>query len=137
MPIGETAPAMLDRYRRSAERRSENFADQSPSDRHELRIALKKMRYTTELFAGLYAERPVAEFTQRLKRLQDGLGTANDVHIAESLIHELGNSTPKGADIVTSGRQVLEWHKRRLIKGDKKIREDLRLLMETKPFWLL
>jgi triphosphatase len=135
-PIGETAPAMLDRYRRSVERRSRDFANQSPSDRHELRIALKKMRYTAELFAGLYPPRAVVEFTQRLKRLQDGLGAANDVHIGEALLQELGKSAPKGAEIVTSGRHILEWHKHRLIKGDKKIREDLRLLLQTKPFWL-
>jgi CHAD domain-containing protein len=58
------------------------------------------LRYTAELFAGLYSQRPVAEFTQRLKRLQDGLGAANDVHIAATLIDELGKSAEKGADIV-------------------------------------
>lgn len=136
LAIGETAPAMLDRYRRSIERRSKDFADQSPSDRHELRIALKKMRYTAELFAGLYSERPVAEFTQRLKRLQDGLGAANDVHIAETLIDEVGKAAERGAGIVTAGRRAIEWHKRRILRGDKKIREHLRLLLETKPFWL-
>jgi inorganic triphosphatase YgiF len=139
MPIGETAPAMLDRYRRSVERRSKDFADQSPSDRHELRIALKKMRYTSEFFAGLYPARLVAEFTQRLKRLQDGLGAANDVHIAETLVDEMGEAaeSERGAGIVTSGRRMVEWHKRRLLKGEKRVHEDLRLLLETNPFWLL
>ena len=34
-------------------RRCKDFARQSPSERHRLRIALKKLRYTAELFAGL------------------------------------------------------------------------------------
>jgi hypothetical protein len=32
---------------------------------------------------------------------------------------------------------VVEWHKRRLLKGDKTIREDLRLLLETNRFGFL
>ena len=127
---------MLDRCRRSVERRSKDLANQSPSDRHELRIALKKMRYTAELFTSLYPTGSVAVFTQRLKRLQDGLGAANDVHIGESLIHQLGKAAVNGAEIIMSGRNILEWHRRRLLKGDKKIREDLRLLLDARPFWL-
>src|SRR6185437_2149873 len=53
-PIGTLAPAVLDRRRRTARKRSRRFADQSPQQRHKLRIALKKLRYTTELFGSLY-----------------------------------------------------------------------------------
>ena len=103
---------------------------------HELRIALKKLRYTAELFAGLYPASAVAEFTQRLKHLQDGLGGANDVHVGETLVNELAKGMAKDSGIATAGRRVLEWHKRRFLKEEKKIRGDLRLLLQTKPFWL-
>ncbi len=46
----------------------------SPEERHKLRIALKKLRYTTELFAGLYDADETKRFTQWLKRLQDKAG---------------------------------------------------------------
>jgi inorganic triphosphatase YgiF len=134
--IGKVAPAMLERRRRSVERRSRGFADQSPSERHELRIALKKMRYTAELLASLYPAGPVAAFTQRLKRLQDDLGSANDVHIGESLVPELAKSTEKSSGVVVAGQQILEWHKRRLVKEEKKIRENLQELQNATPFWL-
>jgi inorganic triphosphatase YgiF len=135
-PIREVAPAMLDRRRRSVERRSRSFADQLPSERHELRIALKKMRYTAELFASLYPARPVAEFTQQLKHLQDALGSANDVHVGETLVPELAKDAGKSSGIMTSGQHVLDWHKRRLMKEEKKIREDVHELKQAKPFWL-
>jgi triphosphatase len=106
-PIGEVAPAILDRCRRSVERRCKGFADQPPSERHELRITLKKMRYTAELFGSLYPARSVEEFSQRLKRLQDDLGSANDVHVGETLIQELGEGTGKSAAVMSSGRHVL------------------------------
>jgi triphosphatase len=136
-PIGEVAPAMLDRCRRAVERRCKDFARQSPPQRHRLRIALKKLRYTAELFAGLYPSPAVAEFTQRLKHLQDDLGGANDVHIGETLVNELAQGAAKDAGIVTLSRHVLEWHKRRLVKGEKKLRDGLRLLEEAQPFWRL
>ena len=134
--IRKVAPAMLERRRRSVERRSRGFADQSPSERHELRIALKKMRYTAELLASLYPAGPVAAFTQRLKRLQDDLGSANDVHIGETLVPELAKSTEKSSGVVVAGQQILEWHKRRLVKEEKKIRENLQELQNATPFWL-
>jgi triphosphatase len=136
-PIGEIVPAMLDRCRRAVERRCRGFAEQSPPQRHRLRIALKKLRYTAELFAGLYPSSAVEEFTQRLKHLQDDLGGANDVHIGELLVRELATGAAKDVGIVTSGRHVLEWHKRRLLKEEKKLREDLRLLEQAQPFWRL
>jgi inorganic triphosphatase YgiF len=135
-PIGELTPAMLDRSFQAVERRCKDFAHQSPPQRHELRIALKKLRYTAELFAGLYPASAVAEFTQRLKHLQDGLGGANDVHVGETLVNELAKGMAKDSGIATAGRRVLEWHKRRFLKEEKKIRGDLRLLLQTKPFWL-
>ena len=135
-PIGEIAPAMLDRCRRSVERRCKGFADQPPAERHELRITLKKMRYTAELFVSLYPARSVGEFTRYLKRLQDDLGNANDVHSGETLILQLSERPGKGAQIMSSGRHVLEWHKHRLLKEEKKIRDDLQRLEQAKPFWL-
>lgn len=135
-PIGEIAPAILDSRIRAVERRSRDFADQSPAERHELRIALKKMRYTAEPFATLYSARSVAAFTQRLKRLQDDLGRANDVHIGETLVPELAKGAATGAGILASGQHLLEWHRRRLAKEEKKIREDLHDLRRAKPFWL-
>jgi triphosphatase len=134
-PIGEIAPAMLDRRRRAAERRCRGVAHQSPKQRHELRIALKKLRYTAELFAGLYASPATGEFTQRLKRLQDDLGSANDVHLGETLLPELAQDTAKGAEIAAAGRQILDWHKRRLARGEKRLREDLRHFLQAEPFW--
>src|SRR5439155_21798197 len=58
-PIGDIAPPLLDKLRRAAKRRSKSFARQSAEERHKLRIALKKLRYTGELLSGLYEARAV------------------------------------------------------------------------------
>jgi triphosphatase len=135
-PIGEIAPAMLDRRRREVERRRKGFARQSAEKQHELRLALKKLRYTTDLFASLYAAKPAGEFAGQLKHLQDDLGTANDVHVGERLVGELAHQARKGGhQIAAAGVQVLAWHKRRLAKRGTKIGADLRRLHHGKPFW--
>jgi hypothetical protein len=57
------------------------------------------------------------------------------VHVGETLVPQLAKGMPEAAGIVTSGRRLLEWHKRRLRGEEKRIQEDLRLLKEAKPFW--
>ena len=135
-PIGDIAPAMLDGRRRAVERRSKGFARQSPKQQHKLRIVLKKLRYTADLFAGLYPTTPAGHFTSQVKHLQDELGAANDVHVAQRLVAELAGEAPKGGrDIAAAGEQVLAWHERHLANRRTKIRAELRRLGNDRPFW--
>ena len=135
-PIGEIAPAMLDRRRRAVERRRKGFAGQSARKQHALRLALKKLRYTTDLFVGLYAANQTGRYIGRLKHLQDDLGSANDVHVGERLVGELARQARQGGSTVAdAGEQVLAWHKHRLAKRQKKIGAGLRRLHDGKPFW--
>ena len=59
------------------------------ADRHQLRIAAKKLRYAADGFAGLFPQKPAQRFVGRLKGLQDGLGALNDLATAEPLIARL------------------------------------------------
>ncbi len=99
-PIGEVGPPLLDKLRRAAKRRGKGFARQSAEERHKLRIALKKLRYTSELLSGLYDAPAVEKFAARLKRLQDDLGDANDVRAAQDIVPELA----RGRDSATIAR---------------------------------
>ena len=135
LPISEVAPSMLDRCYRLLKRQAKGFADQSPAQQHELRIALKKLRYTAELFGSLFPARSVEELSKVIKPLQDDLGSINDVHIGEALLDELAKASEPSAGIVASSRSVMEWHKDRLREKAKKIRKRLRLLRKAHPFW--
>ncbi len=133
-PIGDIAPPLLDKLRRAAKRRARGFAGQSAEKRHKLRIALKKLRYTSELLSGLHDARAVERFTARLKRLQDDLGDANDVRAAHDIVAELTRGRD-GASIARAGKIVLAWHRRRLVARKPKTREHLRELLAAEPFW--
>src|SRR5262249_60864084 len=107
LPISEIAPSMLDRCHRFFKRQAKGFADQSPAEQHELRIALKKLRYTAELFGSLFPARSVEELSKIIKPLQDDLGSINDVYIGEALLDKLAQVGEPSAGIVASGRSRL------------------------------
>jgi inorganic triphosphatase YgiF len=134
-PIAGFATRLLDQRRKVAQGRSRGFAKQSPPQRHRLRIALKKLRYTTELLAGLYDPAKVNRFTRRLKRLQDDLGDANDLRVARDIVVQL--TAPKGRNggIAAAAEAVLKWHSRRLARREPQLREHLESLLDAEPFW--
>ncbi len=134
-PIGEIAPPLLDQRRRAAKKASKGFAGQSPEERHKLRIALKKLRYTGELLGGLYDASAVHKFAERLKQLQDELGHANDVRVGQDIVAGLARAGDAGAIVANAGRQVLDFHQHRLAKRERKVRKHLRRLFHTEPFW--
>lgn len=59
--------------------------------RHRLRIAVKKLRYGVEFFAGLFPEaaHERKRFNKHLKELQEALGRLNDINVHEQLAPEL------------------------------------------------
>jgi inorganic triphosphatase YgiF len=133
-PIADVGPPLLDKLRRAAKRRGKGFARQSAEERHKLRIALKKLRYTSELLSGLYDAQAVEKFTARLKRLQDDLGDSNDVRAAQDIVPELARGRD-GATIARAGKIVLAWHHRRLVARQSKTKKYLRRLLAAEPFW--
>jgi len=59
---------------------------------HALRIACKKLRYSTEMFGSLFSEPKTKEYVAVLAQLQDILGTLNDIAVAHRLLSEMDNS---------------------------------------------
>jgi triphosphatase len=134
-PVCGVAEQVLHRRWRVAKKRSRAFATQSPGERHRLRIALKKLRYTAESLATLYPSGETELFTKRLKRLQDDLGQANDVRVGREILGELAPPAARARAMAEAGQRVLGWHEDRLAKSEPKLREHLHKLFETEPFW--
>jgi inorganic triphosphatase YgiF len=135
-PIGNIAPGLIERCYRRVRKRSKRFAEQSPTQRHRLRIALKKLRYIIEFLESLFDEIQVRILVNRLKSLQDFLGHANDVRVAYALLDELLEEIDH--DIRAIGRAggiVLGWHERGLADHQPKLRKHIRRLTHLNPFW--
>lgn len=134
-PVCGVAEPVLQRRWRVAKKRGKAFAAQSPGERHRLRIALKKLRYTAESLATLYPPGTTELFTKRLKRLQDDLGQANDLRVGQEILAELAPPAVRQPAIAEVGQRVLAWHEDRLAKREPKLRKHLHKLFETAPFW--
>jgi inorganic triphosphatase YgiF len=90
-PARDFATEVLDRLRRRALKRGKHLPDMSDEARHDLRIALKNLRYAVEFFGGLFdGGRPLRKTLRRVASLQDDLGAHNDAATAESFIASLG-----------------------------------------------
>jgi inorganic triphosphatase YgiF len=134
-PIDKIASPVFDRRLRSVRQRSRGFDRLTPRERHKLRIATKKLRYTSELFGSLFNEDDLRKFVGKLKRLQDDLGYANDVRVAHDFVTELFAQTDPRSPAAHAWIGVLEWHDQVLARGERKLRKHLDRLNCATPFW--
>jgi CHAD domain-containing protein len=115
-PATVLADRMLALRLRQARKRARHLEGLSDAARHRLRIKLKKLRYTAEFFAPLYARKDVEPFLVRLNRMQDILGGLNDVAVARTTLESLvdkGDAGPLAtqADLSFAAGIVYGWKK--------------------------
>lgn len=135
-PIGEVAPGLIERSWRRTRKRSRHFNQLTQEQRHRLRIALKRLRYTIEFLADLFDHRAIKALQKQLKPLQEDLGHLNDVRTAHTLTEEVSRHVNEGGnEISRAGGIVLGWHDRGLIDREPKLRKHVKRLRRAKPFW--
>jgi inorganic triphosphatase YgiF len=133
-PITDFAGKLLKKRRHQALAKGKNFDDLPTAERHELRIAMKKLRYSVEFFRPLYEKVAVKPFLDRVKALQDDLGLLNDVAVAEGLLTDL-MARPGKRDIGGAAGLVIGWHARGVGSAEPALRRDWKAFAEAYPFW--
>jgi inorganic triphosphatase YgiF len=96
MPLTDFAQQQIDSHIRKARKLALKHADLCPAERHKMRIAFKKLRYTLEFFAPLLPAKRLKPYLAALARLQEELGLINDHVTAETLIAEALKGKPAG-----------------------------------------
>jgi len=135
-PVAAVAPALIERRWRQVRRRSKGFAKLTQEERHEFRIALKKLRYMIEVGGDAFNAREVKSLVRRLKPLQEELGHINDIRIAQRLIKRVAHSAGDGAgELSQDAGLVLGWHIRGMAEDEAKLQRNVRRLRRAKPFW--
>jgi CHAD domain-containing protein len=127
---------LAERWKRAL-KRGTHFARQTPARRHELRVALKKLRYTTEFFRSLYDRKPVQRYLGRLTELQAALGRVNDVASATSLVKGLRGDghAEMPADWSDAAGKIIGWHARDLSAAEPRLRKEWKAFARTPAFW--
>ena len=65
-----------------------------PATVHRVRIAAKKARYAAEFFTDLLPRRAARQYVSHLSKLQDHLGSFNDLEVARRLLSDLAGVAP-------------------------------------------
>ncbi|NUB24529.1 CYTH and CHAD domain-containing protein [Azospirillum brasilense] len=135
-PVEDLADHLLSRRAKKARRAGHGFASLSVTERHELRIALKKLRYAAEFFRSLYDDKPARRYIQDLSAFQDALGHLNDVATATRLLHELHDdgSRPEPGEPRAAGI-VIGWHARGVAESEPALRDLWKEFADAKAFW--
>lgn len=136
-PVTDMAGALLDKRHRTARRRGRGFARLSAADRHELRIALKKLRYAADFFRTLYEGKALRRFLEDLAALQEDLGHLQDVATVDHLIATLDHSRTGTIDPAwrLGAGLVAGWHARGLHDREAAIIADWHRFADARPFW--
>lgn len=92
------------------------------AERHDLRIAVKKLRYGLEFMNTLLPAKRTGRLNTVLRHLQDSLGHLNDLDVAERTLAAVMNAVPgrtvRGREIKKAGAAVIAWHKEAADKAE-------------------
>jgi inorganic triphosphatase YgiF len=143
--VPQLAAQALARAHRKLLKRGAGFETLSRTQRHDVRIALKRLRYAVDFFGGIFEADAKKKFLKRLARLQDDLGRMNDVAVAERMLAKLAGvesdgaqgsaATPPGQLAFAAGG-ILGWHRRRAAEIDPHLVDDWNAFVRARPFWI-
>ncbi|QRX82750.1 CYTH and CHAD domain-containing protein [Glaciimonas sp. PAMC28666] len=99
--------AQLARYQKKLLKRGEGLDVIDSAERHQLRIAAKKMRYGLAFFSSLYPAKKIKPYLGALSTLQDTLGDLNDARVAETLLQHCAVGRPQLTEVSGYVRSVV------------------------------
>lgn len=92
-PIKPFAADLFDRRVAKARKRARDIGKLAVPDRHKLRIAMKKLRYSIYFFESLFdgqsSKKALSRYKECLGSLQDNLGALNDIAVHQRLVNRL------------------------------------------------
>lgn len=133
-PIDALAGRLIGKAHRKVLRLGREMERLDAPQRHEVRIALKRLRYAMDFFRPLYPEKRAKPYTAQLSRLQDAFGHLNDVATAEGLLARLadGSANP---DLHRAAGLVLGWHARGGQDSEPELLAQWDAFRAARPFW--
>jgi CHAD domain-containing protein len=131
MPVAEIARRVLDHRFDQVKHRAKHLKGMSATKRHHLRIALKKLRYTAEFFEPLFDGGD--GFMKSLSKMQDVLGTLNDVAVAKGTLEKLAHGEEDALSFAAG--MVYGWHLDRASHVWKGAKKRWKKLEQAEPFW--
>lgn len=127
-PLRDFAVELLAARHRRLRKRVKTVDLADPVAFHQLRIRVKKMRYTSELVKSLFDESVAKKYLRRLVELQDLMGRMNDARVAGELLRSL--EPPPAASALVAG-----WLAHEIAVGGEQFPACARAFRRADPFW--
>ena len=133
-PAAGLAAQQLERLRRRVRKRGRHLLDLPADERHEVRIALKNLRYATDFFGALFADHSaVKSYARGAAKLQDVLGSFNDMVMVTDLVRRLDLGDDAAA--ARAAGIMIGWYGRAGQADAGAMRKAWRGFRRAKPFW--
>jgi triphosphatase len=132
-PLRDLLPKLLDRLERKAMRRGRHLGTLETEQLHELRKALKKLRYAGEAVSSLFKPKDVSCYLGRVRKVLGDLGRINDAAVTAALLDTL--AAQGSAEFSTAASDLLRRIRARRRTGERDLRRRWRKLRHADPFW--
>jgi triphosphatase len=134
-PVGKFARATLKRRWRKIADCGDRLDELSIEERHQMRKALKTLRYTAEFFTSLYPELRAHRFVQQIRSLQEVFGYLTDVVAAERLTAICREGCGESPEAQRAAGYVLGWHNAQAANAWPNAHKGWRKLERLPHFW--
>jgi inorganic triphosphatase YgiF len=124
------AASLLARRHRKLEQSASALESGSAEERHNVRIAAKRLRYVAEFFAPLFPRKRAKPYLKALSAVQDVLGRLNDAATAQRVSSELGGTRTDAAAGAVRG-----WVAAQAAALEPEIATAWRRFSRAKRFW--
>jgi triphosphatase len=137
-PIGDFAADELARRSRRIRKKGRRISRMEIEERHDLRIAVKKLRYAAEFFAPVFAgardkaAKRAGKFIKALELMQERLGDLNDAATSATLSQRLDRTDPGQ---MRAARLLEHDDIGRAAEAMADARKAYAVFAKAKPFW--
>jgi inorganic triphosphatase YgiF len=134
-PVEKLARSALKRQWKKVADCGERFDDLTLEERHEMRKALKGLRYSCEYFTSLYPGEKTRRFIKEVRNLQEAFGYLNDVAAAGRLGALCHDGCGADREAQRAAGYILGWHNAQALLGWKQARKGWHKLRRLPRFW--
>jgi CHAD domain-containing protein len=132
LPVHEVADEKIRKAYQRVLRQGRAIDDQSPAEKvHTLRKSCKKLRYLLEFFQSLYSHKEIKQIIRVLKRLQDHLGSYQDLHVQLAFFETLRNDMRAHAHLDADTEHAIERLIRALSVQQRRCRERFKRVFDA------
>lgn len=132
-PVRDFAGSALDRRLAKAVTVGESLNYTEPEAGHPLRLQLKKLRYSAQIFRDLYPKEDRKPYFQAMSGLQDGFGALNDAVVAQRLAEEAADG--QGAIAIRAAGFIVGYRGEEARRGLTGIVAGWQTFSQMDPYW--